>query len=185
MERKELYLTGEKELKIFMHPLRQRLLRLLSLEGPATPKSLADRLEITPSSAKHHLARLESLGLVAPHHTQLIRGITATYYQSCPVTVRLGLEREEGIDQRQLLAENLLMEVYRGFRDYTEAHRDGAGDHRQPAAELMTGVAHLTPQDAQRLYEGIRAFVELHDQPGEDTVPYEYGLVAYPARQQR
>lgn len=46
---------------------------------PVTAKNIADRLGITPSSTKHHLEKLELIGLVELSHTKLINGIAAKY----------------------------------------------------------------------------------------------------------
>lgn len=185
MERAVIQLTTQEQLKIFMDPLRQRLLRTLSALGePATAKQLADRLGITPSSAKHHLTRLESIGLVALHHTRQIRGITASYYQLSPVTVRLGLEKGAYADQRQLLAESLLMGVFQGVQQYMEYYRQLENPPEKCPAELTTGVVHLTPHHALALRELIQTFVESHETAGPDTIPYEYALMAYPVERQ-
>ena len=185
MERAVIQLTTQKELKIFMDPLRQRLLRTLSAMGePATAKQLADRLGITPSSAKHHLTQLEHIGVVAFHHTQQIRGIIASYYQLSPVTVRLGLETSSYADQRQMMAESLLMGVFQGFQQYMEDFRQLEHPPEKCPAELTTGVVHLSAADALALREVIQNFVESRETAGQDTIPFEYALMAYPVGRQ-
>ncbi len=62
-------LATEKELRIFMFPLRQKILRTMHLLGePTTAKHIADTLGISPSSARHHLIRLQEIGLVEHDH---------------------------------------------------------------------------------------------------------------------
>ena len=86
-----IVLQGKKELDVFINPQRQRLLRCMNLAGePLTPKQIADRMELSPSSVQHHVQKLLALGLVELHHTETIHGITARYYRVAAKTVRIG-----------------------------------------------------------------------------------------------
>lgn len=51
-------------MKLLGNPLRYRLVRLLQSMGPASSRTLADRLDRTVSSVSHHLARMKQLDLV-------------------------------------------------------------------------------------------------------------------------
>ena len=60
MKEKTIYIQTEKELRTYMHPLRQQILFELSLRPQGmTAKQLADALGIAPSSAGHHLGKLD------------------------------------------------------------------------------------------------------------------------------
>ena len=75
-----LVLTGEAALKIFINPTRMRIVEEMSLHpAPITPKALADRLGLSPSSAKHHLMKLASIGVVLLDHQEMIHGIQASF----------------------------------------------------------------------------------------------------------
>ena len=178
MERRIKKLKTEKELKIFMDPLRQRMLRTMEiLSVPVTPKKLADVMAITPSSAKHHLTQLESIGLVAVDHTEQIHGITATFYKTLPMEVHIGLDESEYADERGIIAENLLMSVYAGFRGKIK------GRNAQPPfrGEMLTGVIHLTQEQADKLHDMIRRFIRENETPSAGTIPFEYALILYNA----
>jgi predicted ArsR family transcriptional regulator len=51
------------ELKALAHPLRMRILRLC-LHEPMTNKQIADRLDLDPASALHHVRKLLSTGFL-------------------------------------------------------------------------------------------------------------------------
>jgi DNA-binding CsgD family transcriptional regulator len=181
MPDKTITLTGEKELRIFMHPLRQKILREMTLQGqPMTAKQLADRLNITPSSAKHHMTRLESIGIVGVHHQEQIHGITATFYEHLPVTVSIGLNQNDLSEERRAVLDHLLSQVYSGFRERLERREttDGTGSFE---GDLLTGIVHLTQPDADALYRMIREFIGAHETAREGTVPFEYALILYNA----
>ena len=80
---------------------------------PLTPKQIADRMELSPSSVQHHLQKLLALGLVELHHTETIHGITARYYRVAAKTVRIGsLTENTLLPQRLALLQSLLSTVF-------------------------------------------------------------------------
>lgn len=125
MEPKVIKLTTEKELKIFMDPVRQRLLRTMRILGkPMTTKGLADELGMTPASAKHHLAQLEQIGLIEFDHSEVIHGITARYYRLADVDVSLGMDQNAYLEECEVIAENQVMSVLRSFTERTREFRN-------------------------------------------------------------
>lgn len=181
MEKEVVRLTGEKELRIFMQPLRQKILRTMQLEGrPMTAKQVADKLGITPSAAKHHLTQLEDIGIIGFHHTEQIHGITATFYCHLPVTVSIGLDSPDLKDDRLAVSENMLMSVFDGFRKvYTEA--PGTSNTEHFSGDILSGVVHLKQEDADKLFKLITQFIDTHETAGADTVAFEYALILYNA----
>ena len=84
---KTIVLDNEKKLRIYTLPLRQRIMRKMSISGvPMTAKQIADLLEITPSSAQHHMKQLMSIGLIEADHHEMINGIKANYMRACGCT---------------------------------------------------------------------------------------------------
>ena len=181
MARKTITLSGEKELRIFMEPLRQRMLRTMEQIGdPVTPKKLADAMGITPSSAKHHLTKLESIGLVGVHHTEQIHGITAVFYALLPVTVGIGVNRGDHREERVAIAENLVASVCKGF--FEKMPRGHEHPEDLPFwGDVMTGVVHLTQLQADELHKLLSRFAEENGARRENTLPFEYALVLYNA----
>ena len=56
--------TDAKVIAAMTHPLRQRLLAVLRLDGPSTVGVLAQRLGQAPGNISHHLKALAAAGLV-------------------------------------------------------------------------------------------------------------------------
>ena len=138
-----------------------------------TPKKLADALQITPSSAKHHLLKLSDLGLVEIDHQEMIHGITATYYRKCTVTVSFGsLEKEK----RRLVTNLMHKQVYDELYSKDRSFLDEEGHFN---ADLLSGVVHLKKEQADELYALIRSFLSSNEEKKEDTESYVYALVAY------
>ena len=168
-------LSDDKDLQVFMHPSRQRILTLLSIHGSMTPKQVADSLSMTSSSAKHHILKLVGLGAVEVDHTALINGITATYYKRTDATISIG--SVEG-GPRKALAQNLLKEVQDGFFSQDRVLEDEGGHFM---GDMLTGVLHLKPDESDELIGMVRSYIASHEKKGEDTLPFVYSLVAYHA----
>lgn len=172
-------LNTKEELEIYMHPQRQKLLRLLTLsQHPCTPKELSEQMGISPSSVQHHIKKLMSLGLVVLDHTQVIRGITARYYTVLrDVDITIGCGRGDELDgDREALARNLVSEV-------TNAALARARDNHYPdgprVAEILTGLVYLPREKMEALLSQIQTFIEENRDPQCQTSPWEYALVVY------
>lgn len=176
-----IVLTGKHELDIYMNPQRQNLIRCMQIAGaPMTPKQLSEQLEISASSVQHHIRQLVELGLVELDHTELIHGITASYYRILPKTVQIGsLVDDENKNQRLALMQADVSQVFSGFLAYCEANSEATLGQAQ-FGDMVSGITHLGPEEAKELYGMIRAFLEAHEQRQADTSAWEYALIAYP-----
>lgn len=181
MEKKIITLSKLEDLKIFMSPVRQRILRCMHIEGePMTAKGIADCLSISPSSASHHLGKLESLGLVELSRTEVINGINARYYAVSDVTVSIGSVNEDGLQsERRIIIENLIRNTLDGLYGITKS--DIPKDEIQNYGDFLHGVAHLTPADSEKLQKLIAKFIDTHETKTEGSEPWEYSLVFYNA----
>lgn len=179
MSKKTIALSKTEDLKIFMSPVRQKLLRCMHINGcPMTAKAIADNLDISPSSAKHHINKLESLGIVELSHTELINGITARYYKASDVTVSIGSELEDDLSsEKNIIVENLIKNTLDGFRKLKKA--DIAHDKLLNYGDFLHGIVHLSPSDSLELLEMIRNFIDTHQVYTEGTQPWEYSLILY------
>lgn len=172
---KILRLSDDKDLQVFMHPSRQRILNLLSINGSMTPKQVADSLSMTSSSAKHHILKLVGIGAVEVDGTTLINGITATFYRRTDATISIGSDKG-GV--RTVLVQNLLKEVQDGFFSQDHLLDDPEGHFM---GDVLTGVLHLRAEEADELMELVRSYLASHEKKGEGTLPFVYSMVTYRA----
>lgn len=183
MEYKTIRLTTRGELNIYMSPVRQELLRTLRLaDGPMTPKALADRLHISPSSVQHHLKKLLSLGVVEVDHQSAINGITATYYREISATVQVGLGRGNDLqEEREALTTEVVGRVLQGFLKLTRSAPPGMeGEELNRYGILVNGVLNLSPEEREELMALVDSFLLAHDTPAPGrTERWEYALLAY------
>jgi predicted ArsR family transcriptional regulator len=183
MQPKEITLGSKEELKIFMNPQRQQVLRMMSISGkPATAKMIADRMGFSASAAQHHLKKLMQIGLVEQDHTEVINGITAVYFKLTGVLVHIGLQMEDELsNERSIMMQNMVSQVYSGFFNCLDRAKKQniREEDLKKYGDVATGVAHLTQGEAEELLQLIHEFMTLHDHPGEDTQAWEYALIAY------
>ena len=183
-------LSTKKELEIYMNPVRQQLLRQLEMaKGPMTPKMLADKLGISASGVQHHIKKLMSLGLMELDHTELINGITASFYKPTYASVQIGLElSDDNTPQREVLVQNRISKTYDGFmtqmKKTMNRYQNPDVDILRQWGDIMSGVVHLTDQESKELLELVSEYIEQHAQPAKDSSPWEYALILYNAKEE-
>lgn len=179
-----IVLSGKRELDIYVNPQRQNLLRCMKLAGaPMTPKQIADRMGISPSSVQHHIRKLMELGIVELSHTERIHGITASYYRALPRTVSIGVLAEVDYKEERLaLMQGALSRAFSGYAEYCEKNSPATLGGRQ-YGDMLSGIIRLKPGEARELYAVIRGFLDEHGQAGGDGEAWEYALLAYPAQE--
>ncbi len=182
----KIIITSDKDLKVVMSPIRQKIIKFMRVEGkPVTSKYIADRLNITPSSARHHIKQLEQLGIIETDHCEIINGITAKYLTITDKTISLGQNiNDELSEERDILAKNMIYETYNGFQNLIEYKRNHLSEEFNKGnklADILSGVVHLTQNEANELYDMVNNFINSHSKSTEASHPFEYSLIAYRA----
>ena len=184
--RDTIYLTTQRDMRIYMHPMRQSILRRLQLTaGGMTAKQVADAFAITPSSAANHLRQLVQIGVLRLGRTEQVHGFTAQYYEAEPVTVSFSRTPDGMQDERRVLFARSIQALFDRVM--------GALDERIPTGgvaidtipvplrrDVRSGVLHLTPQEAEAALSAMEAFLSAHQAPREGTIAFEYALLYAP-----
>lgn len=179
-----LVLSDEKDVSIFMHPLRQRMLeKMMILAEPVTSKRLADELGIAPSSARHHMLKLESIGVVEKGHQELIHGILATYYRMTDKCISLDVCNTGLWDPTRLLLEENARQVREGALKMMKSWQESPSQDWDDAWGLLetNGVIHLTRQEALELRNLMGDYLHEHSQPRPGTAPIRFDVISYRA----
>lgn len=182
----KITISSDKDLKVVMSPIRQKIMKFMRVEGrPVTSKYIADLLNITPSSARHHIGLLEQLGIIETDHCEVINGITAKYLTITDKTISLGQNLSDELsEERDILARNMIYDTYNGFQNLIKNNRvllSDEFDKGNKLADVVSGVVHLTEKEANELYDMINSFITSHSKSSEASHPYEYALIAYRA----
>ncbi|WFA07781.1 helix-turn-helix domain-containing protein [Tissierella sp. Yu-01] len=185
MENK-IILSNEEELKVLMSPIRQKIIKQMSIEGkPVTSKHIADKLQISPSSAQHHIKQLQNIGVVEFDHSEVINGITAKYLRLSEKNISVGININDDLNlERDVLAKNILFETYNDYQNVINTMRPVITEEfnkGNKVLDFLSGAVHLSQDDANKLFELIDDFVEKHSKAAEDTHPFEFALISYRA----
>ena len=179
MTKKIIKLSSQEDLKIFMSPQRQKLIRNMQISGEAvTPKTVADMLGVSSSSAQFHIKKLEKLGIVELDHTKSINGITAKYYKLVDADVHIGSTTKDGFTgERIAIMQNLMKDTFDGLIEFYDKNLQDEAIAKN--GDFLNGVLHLTETDSRKLLKMIRGFVSTHEQKSEHTSPWEYTFILY------
>lgn len=186
---KTIVLDTREKRNIYYNPTRQDIVRLLRLNGRSmTPKELADRLDISASSATFHIKKLMELGIVELERTQVIHGITARYYRLAEALVNLGNVRPGGDrEASNLFLRQAADQVLEGVARLQEKIlADGMCEEQAIGlGDALGGVAYLTREEAAQLHAAVLRFLNQREARRPGTQAYEYLLMAYNASEVR
>lgn len=179
-----ILLSTEKDLRIFMLPLRQKIIRYMRIAGkPVTPKQIADELAITPSSAQHHIKKLKEIGIVEFDHNETINGIVANYMRLTSKTISIGQDANDELSyQRDTLSKNRIFNVYKGFQESLEKVRSNKTKEKisdMKLGDMLSGVVHLSEEKSEELFKLINKFISENEVANENTHPWEYAMITY------
>lgn len=74
-------LTTDNQRKAFLHPLRSKILGMLS-QQPLTITKVANELKVHPANLTHHFRKLQDAGLIKIHEERDIGKVIERYYVS-------------------------------------------------------------------------------------------------------
>lgn len=176
-------ITTKKQMDIYMNPQRQRLLKEMSIYGkPITPKQLSNILNISPSSVTYHLKKLQELGIVELDHTEMVHGICAKYYKKLPHNVNLKSHLKDDMSyEKRAFIDYMMQDIWSGFKTYLD-EIDDKKELTGFEGDLKTGILYLTQEEIKDMKRLIEKFQNNHVEPNDDTIPWEYALLAYPKK---
>ncbi len=184
-----IILDEEWKLRIYAFPLRQKILRLMKIIGtPVTSKKIADKLSISPSSARHHLMKLRELGLVEHDHYEMINGIRADYLRPAVVTVSFSDKGDEALlnDKEQTIRQMIGEGVNRFFESLPARRRAKQASPESFQGDILSGIVHLDDTDAKEFYTMVRGFLDSREKSeGEGSSPWEFSFLFYRSEEEQ
>lgn len=138
-----------KTLAAMAHPVRRRLLRQLSVNGPATASMLAERTDQLVGNVSHHLKVLAECGLIeeAP---ELAQDKRSRWWRSVRMTLSWSMP-DANADAAEYAvataAESVNLDQHMAWvRDWIGA-RDSYSKHWSEASAATDGWSHATPEE--------------------------------------
>jgi DNA-binding transcriptional ArsR family regulator len=171
--KKSVVLSGEDQIKAYVHPTRMWILKRLAQEKH-TVSDLAKEIDIHPANLTHHIKKLEKAGLIRLVEKRDIGRNIEKYYRAVAYgfTVRYG---SKSLLNKKALALGVL-------RDDLSATINGLrqGDARKVLALLQT--VRLAPADVERFSDKLQSLAEEFGKSHlEKGVGYTLNLSLYPS----
>ena len=165
--------TDVRALRALAHPLRNRLLGLLRLDGPSTATLLGKRVGESSGSTSYHLRQLAAYGFVEelPEHGtgrerwwQARHRVTSWHAEE--------LLSQEGGSQVQDEMTRLQLTGHGRVLDAWLSQRERLGPQWRTAASINDYALRLTPQQAREMADELNAVLErwVSDHPAERPV---------------
>ena len=177
-------LVEKKQFRVMLHPVRQEMIHRLRLLGrPMSANEMAQKLQLSPSSAQSHLRKLVALGLVSELPRVGPDGTTLYFYQARNVRLRLCLGRKDAFQgEREALAANLTDGTFRSLLSTSYRHDEHS---MEDYGILRFGALHLNTRQRRELMALVDGYLERQGIPtGEMEEHWEYVLMAYRAEQE-
>jgi DNA-binding transcriptional ArsR family regulator len=168
-------LKDARVMRALAHPLRLRLIALLSELGPASVTALAGRTGESTASVSYHLSQLARFALVE-------EAVEARTGRERPwrVTHRgISWDSNDGEEASALLRAAYLQERLRVIDEYTVAE-PALPDEWRSAAFFLDDIGHLTPAELEEVAGQIKTLLAGYRRPGRDGARrvtfFAYGL---------
>lgn len=141
-----LTLDTIEQLKAIAHPLRQQLLEQFSLK-PATTKQVATALGLQPTRLYHHVAKLESAGLIKLVETRPVRGTTEKYYSMTASMIKIDTDAMPDAAGK-VIGQQMSLSVFDGLfaniRNNISAYLSECGGEGEEEIMFVQGEFELT-----------------------------------------
>ncbi|WP_350343204.1 winged helix-turn-helix domain-containing protein [Proteinivorax tanatarense] len=169
-----LIVSSEEDVQVMSSPQRQRIFKLLNMEGvPLHGKEIGDRLGVKPASAHFHLKKLEKIGAVKQSHTEVVNGITARYYEATADYFILDEdflnEIDDAFTKQKLL---LLRKTFDTFRDdfISSLHQimkeEQTGVQKESKLHLLLDfMVYLSTEDEEMLQKEMQEIFSKYKKP--------------------
>ncbi|WP_127939875.1 ArsR/SmtB family transcription factor [Nonomuraea polychroma] len=171
------------KLKALAHPMRQSMLRHLSIHGPATSTTLGELLGAKTGTTSYHLRQLEKYGFIEEIPERSTGRERWWRHATEPRDIRLPTPDQLAPEDRPVLAEfhRIGMEEDRQlFESFPEAY------WRDPEwAKASRGLARMTKAEFEAFFETYIALLMKYNRSAEeappDARPMHVRLFALPA----
>lgn len=104
--RDELILETPEQVRALAHPLRQRIINMLT-DAPYTNKQLATRFGVSPPRLHFHIHELLAAGIIEIVAEQPKGGVIEKYYRTVARVLRLGPETRSAANEEDLMGKTL------------------------------------------------------------------------------
>jgi predicted ArsR family transcriptional regulator len=158
-------ITDPQALRALAHPVRLRLLEMLTVEGPASGRQLAERTGESTASVSYHVGQLAKWGLVEPA-AELARGRERPWRATSRGITwsATGDGSPEFVTASRALREQFIAQQLAALDAY-QRHQDDFDATWQEASWLGSDIGHLDPAELAEAAARIKAVISEYTDP--------------------
>ena len=158
--RRTLTVTDPAVLKALAHPVRQRLLNLLSADDVVTATDAAQSVGMTPSAVSHHLRQLEKYGLVV--RVDPAGDARERPWRMTAATINLdpGSLDVAGRAALDVIVGNQVVELSQRIERHLDADRNAASPGWGPYTGLARTDLWLTEEEVAQLQTDLQGLLD-------------------------
>ncbi|MGX6604236.1 ArsR/SmtB family transcription factor [Micromonosporaceae bacterium Da 78-11] len=160
-QRKQI--TDPQALRALAHPVRLRLLELLTVDGAATGRKLADLTGESTASVSYHVGQLAKWGLVEPA-TELAHGRERPWRATSRGITWSATGDGEFVAASRALRDQLVAQRLAGLDAY-QRHEDRFEADWRRAAWVGEDAGYLDPAELTEVTERIKAVIAEYTDP--------------------
>jgi DNA-binding transcriptional ArsR family regulator len=152
-------ITDPQALRALAHPIRLKLLELLTVEGPASGRKLADRIGESTASISYHVGQLAKWGLVEPA-PELAQGRERPWRATSRGITwsAVGDGSPEFVAASRALREHFIAQRLAALDAY-HRHQDDFDTVWQEASWVGEDIGYLDPDELVEAVERIKAVI--------------------------
>jgi DNA-binding transcriptional ArsR family regulator len=167
-------LTTVEEIKAFSDSYRYKILMCFyKMKQPATVKEIAVALNEVPANVHYHVKKLEKVGILELIHTKEINGIIAKYYEPTAKDFHINCANETSEPAKKLIlseSKQIIAQLYDDSKNTFLEHMDHLIDSNNKTNRTVSMEnLYLTDQDAKKLAQYIKKFMDDHSYNNEDN----------------
>jgi len=164
-------ITDPQALRALAHPIRLTLLELLTVDGPASGRELADRTGESTASISYHVGQLAKWGLVEPA-PELARGRERPWRATSRGITwsAAGDGSPEFVAASRALREQFIAQQIATLDAY-QRHQDDFDTTWQEASWVGNDIGHLDPDELAEATERIKAVIGEYTDPARPRKP--------------
>lgn len=172
-------LSTIEQVKAYSDPLRIKIIYVLYNMGkPATVKQIADNLKLVPANIHYHVKKLEKAGILVLHHTEIINGIVAKYYEPAAKSFSINDKNIDNSVFKVLKSElgktiqNLYNRSENIFSDQIikmekSDHDDMRKDDNDDMWIICKDAIYASSEEMKNFIDYLNKFLEEHMKPGD------------------
>lgn len=169
---KEFIINDPKLAKVYLHSLRQEILKTLKDLGKGSSTDISKILNLPAPNISYHMKLLEKSGLVVIVEEKKVKNLVEKIFEPVAEHIDVHLHKFEDISEFEKIIDNSL-NIIKG--DFLKNKNDENPEAFDKGLEYQS--INIKEEDLQTFIKDYRAFIEKYKVAKEESTPYKLGII--------